>query len=160
MGFLENLRKKIDPTYKAEEVQPEHCEVNNLIALGVLLWTVAEADEKFLPEEKEKIVEVLKACEDISDDDMPIVLRAIEEASVNKIDYHEFTSEVKKGITREARIAIIENLFRVGCIDGDLDNDELEIIRKISGLFMLDHEEFIGAKVKVKKEFGMDVAGL
>lgn len=160
MGFLESLRKKIDPNYKPEEVHPEHCEVNNLIALGVLLWTVAESDEKFLPQEREKIVDVLKSCENISEDDMPIVLRAIEEASINKIDYHAFTSEVKKGISRGAKIAIIENLFRVACIDGDLDNDELEAIRKISGLFMLDHEEFIGAKVKVKKEFGMDVAGL
>ncbi|HBG62344.1 MAG: hypothetical protein A2Y03_02670 [Omnitrophica WOR_2 bacterium GWF2_38_59] len=160
MGFLEKLRKKIDPTYKKEGVHLENCEVNNLIALGVLLWAVAEADEKFLPEEKGKIVEVIKACENISDEDMPIVLRAIEEASINKIDYYEFTSEVKKGINKESRIAIIENLFRVGCIDGELDNDEIEIIRKISGLFMLEHQEFVDAKIKVKKEFGMDVAGL
>ncbi|MCK5633232.1 TerB family tellurite resistance protein [bacterium] len=160
-GFLEKLRKKINLEFDSQNISGERQKVvDNLIALGVLLWIVAQADEKFMPDEKEKIKEVLRSYEEISADDMPIVLRAIEEASINRIDLYAFTSEVKNGISRGSKIKIIESLFRVACIDNDLDNKECEMIRQISGLFMLDHDEFIAAKIKVKKEFGMDVAGL
>ena len=160
MGILQGLKEKLFSSGQSSDANKGHCQTDNLIALGVLLWEVAKSDEKFLPEEKEQIINFLKSCHEISDEDMPIVLRAIEEASLNKIDLFQFTHEVKEGISREARIAIIENLFRVACIDQELDEKEVEAIRKIAGLFMLDHEEFIAAKIKVKKEFGMDVAGL
>ena len=55
---------------------------------------------------------------------------------------------------------IVENLFRVACVDGELAYEEEEVIRKIAGLFLLDHKDFIDAKIKVKKEFGLDTAGL
>ena len=54
---------------------------------------------------------------------------------------------------------IIENLFRIACVDKELDNNELETIRKISGLFKIEHSNFIDAKIKIKKEFGLDTAG-
>ena len=41
-----------------------------------------------------------------------------------------------------------------------LDNSELEVIRKISGLFHVEHKDFIDAKIKIKKEFDLDTAGL
>ena len=133
--------------------------VDNLIALGVLLWVVAQADEKFLPEEKAKIGDVLSSYGGISEEDMPVVLRAVEEASVNRIDLHAFTSEVGKDLSFKAKIGIIENLFRVACIDQDLDHEEQEAIRKISGLLRVDHKDFIDAKIRVKKEFGLDTTG-
>jgi hypothetical protein len=34
----------------------------------------------------------------------------------------------------------------------------METIRKISGLFHIAHKDFINAKIKIKKEFGLDVA--
>ena len=37
---------------------------------------------------------------------------------------------------------------------------EHEMIRKISGLLRIDHKDFIDIKIRVKKEFGLDTAGL
>jgi uncharacterized tellurite resistance protein B-like protein len=58
------------------------------------------------------------------------------------------------------KISILENLFRVACSDKELDDKELETIRKIANLFRLSHRDFIKAKIKVKKEFGLDTTGL
>ena len=52
-------------------------------------------------------------------------------------------------------VIIIEILFRVACADKQLDEQELETIRQLSGLLGLAHKEFIDAKVKIKKEFGL-----
>ena len=51
-------------------------------------------------------------------------------------------------------------LFRIACVDKDLDHEEHEMIRKISGLMQIEHKDFIDAKIRIKKEFGLDTAGL
>jgi uncharacterized tellurite resistance protein B-like protein len=157
-GLLERFRDKIIDA-GAQEPQPKDT-VDNLIALGVLLWEVAQADDKFLPEERAKVGEVLATYGKIMAKDMPIVLRAVEEASLERIDLYSFTSEVGGNLSFKAKTGILENLFRVACADGDLGHEEQEMIRKIAGLLRVDHAGFIDAKLKVKKEFGLDTAGL
>jgi len=165
MSFFDNFRKKVVSTVSSQEQEDRKAPqtkdtVDNLISLGVLLWEVAQADEKFLPEEEAKIGEVLGKYGHVTKEDMPIVLRAIEEASIARIDLHAFTKEVGQDLAFDAKIGILENLFRIACIDQDLDNEELEMIRKISGLLRIDHKNFIDIKIRIKKEFGLDTAGL
>ncbi len=164
-SFFNQLRKKVMGDGHPEEQESSkeassNDTVDNLIALGVLLWMVAEADEQFLPEERDKIGEVLNAYGEVSDEDMPIVLRAIEEASFGAIDLYTFTSEVGNNLAFSVKVSILENLFRIACVDRDLDHEEHEMIRKISGLLKIEHKDFINTKIKIKKEFGLDTAGL
>ena len=165
-GFFDNFRQKVILAVNPQEQgNPEPTSenkntVDNLISLGVLLWVVAQADNKFLPEEEEEIGKVLSAYGQVAEADMPIVLRAIKEASINRIDLHTFTKEVGQELAFDAKIGILENLFRVACIDRDLNNEEHEMIRKISGLMRIDHRDFIDTKIRIKKEFGLDTAGL
>jgi len=166
-SFFDNFRKKVISTVRSQD-QPDIDEdtpqskdtIDNLISLGVLLWEVAQADAKFLPEEETKIKEVLGIYGKVSEKDMPIVLRAIEEASIVRIDLHTFTKEVGQGLSFAVKISIIENLFRIACVDKDLDHEEHEMIRKISGLLQIEHKDFIDTKIRIKKEFGLDTAGL
>jgi len=165
-AFFDHFRQRIiSATYpqdqgNSKENPQSHGAIDNLVALGVLLWEVAQADEKFLPEEMTKIEEVLNIYGRISKEDMPIVLRAVEEASINRIDLYSFTSEVGGDLSFQAKIDILENLFRIACADKDLGHEEHEMIRKISGLLKVEHKDFIDAKIKVKKDFRLDTAGL
>ena len=70
----------------------------------------------------------------------------------NRIDLYAFTSEVGENLSFQAKIGILENLFRVACIDQDLDHEEQEAIRKISGLLRIEHKDFIDTKIRIKKE--------
>ncbi len=166
MGIFEKFRQKIISSVEPQEQEDSEAKsqtkdtVDNLISLGVLLWEVAQADDKFLPEEEVEIGEVLKKYGHVTDEDMPIVLRAIKEASIARIDLHTFTKEVGQNLAFDVKISILENLFRIACIDQDLDNEELEMIRKISGLLRIEHKNFIDIKIRIKKEFGLDTAGL
>lgn len=164
-GFFDQFRQKVTVALGSQDAEnPESPQmkdkVDNLISLGVLLWEVAQADEKFLPEEEAKIGEVLNKYGHVTKEDMPIVLRAIKEASIERIDLHTFTKDVGQNLAIDIKIGIIENLFRVACIDQDLDNEEHEMIRKISGLLRVEHKDFIDCKIRIKKEFGLDTAGL
>jgi len=159
--ILKRLREKVvSSVWKDEEKPSKGADIDDKIALGVLLWNVAKADNKFLPEEKDQIEKSLNTYTDISSEDMPIVLRAIEIAVMEQIDLYKFTKEVSSDLSYKSKTHIIESLFRVACVDKDLSQEELETIRKISGLFRIEHKEFTDAKIRIKKEFGMDTAGL
>ena len=159
-GFLDRFRKNvISNVWKDKADEPKVKDIDDKIALGVLLWVVAEADEKFLPEEEEKIKEVLISHSKISNEDIPTVLASIKEAAKERIDLYRFTHEISENLPNDIKISIIENLFRVACVDKDLDDNELETIRKISSLFKIEHTDFIDAKIRIKKEFGLDTAG-
>ncbi len=154
-GFLDRFRREIVHSLRREDAPQDTVDVDDKIALGVLLQTVAQADSKFLPEEKGQIRRVLKDYAQIPDTDIEYVLQAVERAERERIDLFTFTHEISQGLPYPLKKNIIENLFRVACVDGDLAHEEHEIIRKIAGLFHLDHRDFIDAKIKVKKEFGL-----
>jgi len=159
-GFLDKFRNNVvSSVWKDKRDEPRVIDIDDKIALGVLLWVVAEADEKFLAKEDEKIKEILTTSHSkISEEEVETVLASIKEAARERIDLHRFTREVSNDLPYEVRISIIETLFRVACCDEELDHKEMEIIRKISGLFHIAHRDFINAKISIKKEFGLDVA--
>jgi uncharacterized tellurite resistance protein B-like protein len=155
MGFLDKFRRKVKVSVFKEPDKKEIF-IDDKIALGVLLWVVAKADDKFLPEEESQIKETLIKYCNLKQDDLNLVLNAIKAAEKEAIDLYSFTSVISKDLNYGMKIAIVENLFRVACIDRDLDNSELETIRKISGLLGLEHAEFINTKIKIKREFGLE----
>jgi len=159
-GFLDEFRNKVKVSLRKDSETIDNKDVDDKIALGVLLWVDADSDSKFLPEEYEEIKNILKEYSSVAEDQIPVVLNSIKEAARERIDLYTFTSELSSDLEYKARISIVEELFRVACADKDLDDNELETIRKISGLFNLSHRDFINAKIKIKKEFGMDTAGL
>ena len=156
-GLLDQFRNKILSTvYKENTQDSQSNQINDRIALGVLLRVVAEADEKFLPEEKQKIEEILKDYGRISTEEIPLIMETVKQAAAERIDLYRFTHEISDGLRYPVKISILENLFRIACADNDLDNSELEMIRKISGLLGVDHKDFISAKISIKKEFGLE----
>jgi len=158
-GFLDDFRKKIIASvWKDKQEQIEQVEIDDKIALGVLLWVVANADEKFLAQEEDKIREILATFAKIEPKDLPFILESIKEAERQRIDLQSFTHIISNDIPYQVKISIIEILFSVGCADGDLDHIEIETIRKIAHLFGIAHKDFINAKIKIKKEFNLKTA--
>ncbi len=157
-GFLDKFRNNVvSSVWKDKRDEPKVIDIDDKIALGVLLWIVAEADDKFLAKEDEKIKEILTTSHSkISEEEVETVLASIKEAAKERMDLHRFTREVSNDLPYEVRISIIETLFRVACCDEELDHKEMETIRKISGLFHIAHKDFINAKISIKKEFGLD----
>jgi uncharacterized tellurite resistance protein B-like protein len=155
-GFLDKFREKVvSSVWKEIPDQGPTGGLDDKIALGVLLWVVAEADDKFLPEEEEKIKQVLVSHSKIVKEDLALVMASVKEAASQRIDLYAFTREISSNLAYQMKISIMEDLFRIACVDKDLDNNELEAIRKISGLFNIAHKDFIEAKIRVKKEFGL-----
>lgn len=159
-GFLDALRKKIVLNVdKGHQEVAADAGLDDKIALGVLMWVVAQADDQFLAQEKDKIGQILREFAQIETNQLSYVMKAVELAAEQRIDLYSFAKEASSDLPYARKVFVIENLFRVACIDKNLDNAEHEMIRKISGLLQIDHKNFIDAKIKVKKECGLDTAG-
>jgi len=90
-GFLDKFRSNvITSVWKDEDDRPEVKDIDDKIALGALLWVVAEADEKFLAKEDEKIKEILTLYSKIPEDEMITVMASIKEAAIERIDPASF----------------------------------------------------------------------
>lgn len=156
-GFLDEFRNNVvTSVWRDKDDRPEEKDIDDKIALGALLWIVAEADEKLLTKEDEKIKEILVLYSNIPEEDIETVMASVKEAARERIDLHRFTREIGKNLSYDVRKSIVETLFRVACCDEELAHNEIEIIRKISNLFHVAHKDFINAKKTVKKEFGLD----
>ncbi|MFA5259833.1 MAG: TerB family tellurite resistance protein [Candidatus Omnitrophota bacterium] len=160
-GFLDRFRNAVvQSVWKDTADSPPQIELDDKIALGVLLWVVAEEDKTFLPEEESAIKTILETLGGVSPENMPVVLNSIKLAARERIDLFTFTREVSQDLPYVVKKGIVENLFRVACADGDLAHEEQGVIRKISGLCGVDHKDYIAAKLKIKKEFGLDTSDL
>jgi uncharacterized tellurite resistance protein B-like protein len=153
---LGRLRKNVISSIKREGLKKYRArEIDRKIALGVLLWSmgaVAEADGIFMPEEEEKIREILHSYLKVSEEDFPILLAAVRQAAIEKIDFYKFAREIDKILSSDAKISIIEDLLRIGYADKKLDKTEFEIIKRLSDIFDIGEEELENIEAKIKKE--------
>ena len=154
-AFVDQFREKLLSKISKDSLKLDDKEINKAIGLGVLLRIVAEADKQLLPEEEDKVKDVLASHAKIPEEQIQIVLATIKQATEDRIDMWSFTNLFVR-ILNEEKIPIVENLFRVACADKDLDFDETETIRKMANLMMVSHRDFINAKIKVKRELGLD----
>jgi uncharacterized tellurite resistance protein B-like protein len=159
-GWLEKLRNlvtapAIGPTAGLTTGSAAPAGTDEAIALGVLLWSVAEADGRLLDAEKAQIAEGLSRHGGVAAADLALVLTAVEQAAKERIDLYSFAREAADGLTPAARVEIVKQLYRVACADGTLEHAEVETIRLIAGLLRVPHEGFIAAKLAVKDELSM-----
>ena len=156
---LKRFRKDvISSVCKERAGKPQVKDIDRKIVLGVLLramGAVAEADGVFLGQEAEKIKQILRTYLKISEQDFPIVLTAIRQATMEGIDLHQFVNAASEKLPYKVKISIIEDLFRVACVDKNLDHTELEVIKKAADLFGIIDQDFVKVKQMIKGEFGL-----
>jgi uncharacterized tellurite resistance protein B-like protein len=141
--------------------KPKIAKIDIQIGLGVLLWgmgAIAETDGKFLPEEDKKIEDVILSHIKIAKSDLPIVLTAIKQAAIGKINFYRIAREINKTLPNRAKALLMEDLFRVAYADGSLENKEFKIIKRVSDLFHITQKDLFNIERKIKKEVSPEPA--
>ena len=150
MGLLAWLRQKKRRRDKAKSLCSDRS-----FALGVLLrmaGAVAQADAQFLPEEEDKIREVLASHLTVSRQDLEVIVAAIREVALEGVDFDRFLVEANKNLSQEAKNCIIADLFRVAWADGKLTQSELDVIRKIAGMLEVPEKTFTEIETRISSE--------
>ena len=118
-------------------------------ATCALFLEMALTDGEFSETEQDRVLSILKNDYDLSEED---ALALIEETSLEleqSIDLWQFTKRINQSYSSEEKMRVIQMLWQIVYADGSLDKHEHYLVRKLSKLLCLSHEELIEAKRRV-----------
>jgi len=118
-------------------------------ATCALFLEMALTDGEFSETEQDRVLSILKNDYDLSEED---ALALIEETSLEleqSIDLWQFTKRINQSYSSEEKMRVIQMLWQIVYADGSLDKHEHYLVRKLSKLLRLSHEELIEAKRRV-----------
>ena len=142
----------------AERIDPGHRSIRRAdprklqIATGALLIEMTRMDEKTTEDERQMIRDSLQTRFDLTAKETRDLQELAEAEAAEAIDYYQFTSLIKTGFSPEQKEKVIENLWMVSMSDGDVDEREEYLVRKIAGLIGVPHEAYITAKLRARKQ--------
>ncbi len=124
------------------------------IATCALFIEMANADEKFLKVEKEKVIQIMKELFNLEDEYVEELIELSQRQVEESLSVFEFTSEVNANSTDEDKYEIVKNLWRLILVDDELHPFEDYLMRKISNNLNISHKDMIAAKMEAKGEMG------
>jgi uncharacterized tellurite resistance protein B-like protein len=124
------------------------------VATAALLIEIAKADGDFSDEERERIIDLMKKDFELDDELVSDLLDLSEQRVKDSISVYEFASIINESFTRQEKIELLKNLWRIIYVDGKLDSHEDQLIKIIGSTLNLEHKDVIGAKLFVKQEMG------
>jgi uncharacterized tellurite resistance protein B-like protein len=142
--MIDLLKKFFAPSENSEE----HEDRNIWVATAAVFVEIATADGEFDDKEKSLILNLLRDGQQLSAELANEILIEAEKAAKNKIDLWQFTRTINKNFTPAQRLSIVENLWTLVLVDGQLDQHEEYLTSKLADLLHVNRPDFIAAKLK------------
>jgi uncharacterized tellurite resistance protein B-like protein len=141
--WINNLQAAIKP-----EGETDRYWFERLSAL--LLFEISRADHEIDESELAAVSTALKAsCSSIDAAEIEQIISEARRDAEATVSFRDHVRQINKGCTREQKIELIEQMWRVAYADGDLDKYEEYTIRKLSDLLYVEHQDFIKAKLRI-----------
>lgn len=125
------------------------------IAACALLMEIANADDEFKDDEKNRIIVLMQKLFDLKKDEVINIISKSEEEINKSISLYEFTDILNKNLGNDEKYQILKYLWHIAYSDGNLDSYEDHYIKKISNNLHIYNHERIAAKLEVKEELGL-----
>lgn len=110
-------------------------------AAAGLLVEAAMLDGHFHDAERKRIEGLLTERFDVEKSELSALMEAAEAAAVERVELHTITKTVRDHFDDQERIAMIEMLWEVVYADGDLDDFESNMMRRVTGLLYVTDRE-------------------
>ena len=145
--LLRRLENGLAGTATPSEV--DSLDVERVAAL--LLIEVARADQSIDATELKTIGNAVASISSMPKADIDaLVQETIADADAS-VSLHAHLRLINDRFDKSARIALVENMWRVAYADGDLDKYEEHRIRSLSELLYVKHREFMQAKHRAQQ---------
>jgi uncharacterized tellurite resistance protein B-like protein len=116
------------------------------LAAAVLLLEVSSSDFEYRPEEKSAVLQALARAFGLNEEQLKILYEHAVHSAGRAISLYEFIAIINREYTREQKMLLLEQLWRVAFADGRLDKYEDHRIRRIAELLHMPHRAFIQSK--------------
>ena len=120
------------------------------VATCAVLVEMANADDDFTDEERDRIINILQDRFELGQDDANELISMAEVELKGSIDLYRFTNTIKKNLPVDERVKVLEEIWDIVYTDGELSGREDSLAHKLSFLLGLSHKQMIDAKLKAK----------
>ncbi len=119
------------------------------VATCALLVEIARIDETFTEQELELVLSILKEKYNLSADHADALIAEAEAELKQSVDLWQFARLINDNYSNEEKIEIVETLWQIVYVDGNMDQYEHYLMNKLKNLLRLSHNQLIDAKLKV-----------
>ena len=144
------LIKKMFQSDQAKQSRPAESEMKKQIAACVLLLEVAHADDECSQAEMAHIVDTVRKKFGLSPEYTAELIELAQQERQNSVDLWQFTNYLNQQLSKDEKMAILDDVWRIIFTDGHLEMDEDHLVHKLANLLRLTHKELIDAKLKAK----------
>jgi uncharacterized tellurite resistance protein B-like protein len=141
--LLNSLRGEEAATQESQDDLPR--------AVAALLVEAAAADEDYTSEERKLILSLLEDRFVLGAEKTEALLAEAEAAQAEANDLYRFSRVVKEGLSREEKMKLIEDMWRVVLTDDHRDPHEEMVIRRLVGLIYLEDTDSTEARRRAER---------
>ncbi len=145
------LKSIIDFLIGREERDENKTLMNDLdrvtVATCALMLEMAYADDEFSQDEKETMLKALTTTYKINKSAALDLIRSAEKERRENIDLWQFTHKINEDYSKNEKLEVAQNLWKIIYSDGKVDKHEEYLMRKLTSLLNLSHGDMIQAKI-------------
>ncbi|MGR9045274.1 MAG: tellurite resistance TerB family protein [Gammaproteobacteria bacterium] len=121
------------------------------MACAALYLEMMMMDDKIVAKEREIISALIRKNFSLTPEQTSDLIELAEKQRKQATDYFQFTSLINKTYTMKQKIRLVESLWKIAYIDGDLDMHEEYLVRKIADLLHVPHTAFLMTKHRISE---------
>ena len=122
------------------------------MASAALMVEMLHVDEQVTTEEDEKLRLLLKQRFNLDSSEIEALIDLAHNEKHEATDYFQFTSLLNEHYSQQQKIDLVEDLWQLAYADHELDKYEEHLLRRLSELLHVPHQDFIRTKHKTLKE--------
>ena len=121
------------------------------LATAALMIEIMKQDGETKSDEVDSVKLSLETKFELTKTEIDELFALANEEAKQSVDLYQFTSLIREHFSQEKKIKTIEYLWTVAYSDNHLDAHEEHLIRRISDLLYVTHQDFIKTKHKVQE---------
>jgi uncharacterized tellurite resistance protein B-like protein len=154
--MLRSLKDLLEALQPPKAAGPGPAATHTLqLAAAVMLIEVMRADARFDVAERRAVIDALRGKFALSEDEVARLVELAEQALRDATDWFEFTSHINAHFDLEAKVRMVEYMWRVAYADGHLAEHERHTVWRLSDLLHVPHAAYIHARMRAKQDAGV-----
>ena len=136
-------------TVETESSQRHFGDDDVRLALAALLVHCTAIDGTVSDAERTKTRDLLSATFGLSQEDMSLLMADAAAAERDAVDLYRFTSVLKRQMSEEQRVTVVESLWEIVFADGVANEFEENLVWRVAELLGVSREDRIARKLAV-----------
>ena len=132
--MLDAIKSFISEITGQDEQVEERPVIDKKLAAAALMVQVMSADGVVRPQEEAKLRSVLAENYGLSPDETENLAEQAEDAQERAVDLYGFTSVLKRDMSEEERLTVVEDLWEMVFADGHLHEFEDNVVWRVAEL--------------------------